>query len=76
MRVVVFPRLLPALCGEPTKEGFVSVLEAYHQHVEERAAQGVPPLPLNAQQTAALITLLKNPPADEEATSPNSIPAM
>jgi aconitate hydratase 2/2-methylisocitrate dehydratase len=44
------------------------VLEAYRQHVEERAAQGVPPLPLNAQQTADLIELLKNPPAGEEAT--------
>ncbi len=44
------------------------MLEAYRKHVEERAAQGVPPLPLNAQQTAGLIELLKNPPAGEEAT--------
>ncbi len=43
-----------------------SVLEAYRQHVEERASQGVPPKPLNAEQTAALIELLKNPPAGEE----------
>ncbi|MCP1314823.1 MULTISPECIES: bifunctional aconitate hydratase 2/2-methylisocitrate dehydratase [unclassified Halomonas] len=42
------------------------MLEAYRQHVEERAAEGVPPKPLNAEQTAALIELLKAPPAGEE----------
>ena len=44
------------------------MLEAYRQHVQERAAQGVPPLPLNTQQTAELVGLLKNPPTGEEAT--------
>ncbi|MFO1432334.1 MAG: bifunctional aconitate hydratase 2/2-methylisocitrate dehydratase [Candidatus Competibacteraceae bacterium] len=44
------------------------MLEAYRQHVEERAAQGVPPLPLSVQQTAELVELLKNPPAGEEQT--------
>ena len=34
----------------------------------ERAALGIPPLPLTAKQTAALVELLKNPPAGEEAT--------
>jgi len=43
------------------------VLEAYRKHVEERAAEGVPPKPLDAEQTAALVELLKNPPAGEEA---------
>ncbi|OPX55362.1 aconitase [Oceanospirillum multiglobuliferum] len=42
------------------------MLEAYRKHVEERAAEGVVPKPLNAEQTAALIELLKNPPAGEE----------
>lgn len=42
------------------------VLEAYRKHVEERAAEGVPPQPLNSEQTAGLIELLKNPPAGEE----------
>ncbi|WP_404374520.1 bifunctional aconitate hydratase 2/2-methylisocitrate dehydratase [Vreelandella aquamarina] len=42
------------------------MLEAYRQHVEERAAEGVPPKPLTAEQVAALIELLKNPPAGEE----------
>ncbi|RRW49299.1 bifunctional aconitate hydratase 2/2-methylisocitrate dehydratase, partial [Stutzerimonas stutzeri] len=42
------------------------MLEAYRKHVEERAAQGVVPQPLNAEQTAGLIELLKNPPAGEE----------
>ncbi|GLS03108.1 aconitate hydratase B [Chitiniphilus shinanonensis] len=43
------------------------MLEAYRQHVAERAALGIPPLPLTAQQTADLVQLLKNPPAGEEA---------
>ncbi|RUL68777.1 bifunctional aconitate hydratase 2/2-methylisocitrate dehydratase [Dyella choica] len=42
------------------------MLNAYRQHVAERAALGVPPLPLSAQQTAGLVELLKNPPAGEE----------
>ena len=42
------------------------MLEAYRQHVEERAAEGVPPKPLNAEQVAALVELLKNPPAGEQ----------
>jgi|TARA_R100001039_G_C1854124_1_gene115843 aconitate hydratase 2 / 2-methylisocitrate dehydratase len=42
------------------------VLEAYRQHVEERAAEGVPPKPLNAEQVASLVELLKTPPAGEE----------
>ncbi len=42
------------------------MLEAYRKHVEERAALGVVPQPLNAEQTAALVELLKNPPAGEE----------
>lgn len=44
----------------------IIVLEAYRKHVEERAAQGVVPQPLNAEQTAGLVELLKNPPAGEE----------
>ncbi|WP_314104611.1 bifunctional aconitate hydratase 2/2-methylisocitrate dehydratase [uncultured Stenotrophomonas sp.] len=41
------------------------MLEAYRHHVAERAALGIPPLPLSAQQTADVIELLKNPPAGE-----------
>jgi aconitate hydratase 2/2-methylisocitrate dehydratase len=44
------------------------VLEAYRDHIAERAALGVPPLPLDTEQTAALIELLKNPPVGEEET--------
>ena len=44
------------------------MLQAYRQHVAERAAFGIPPLPLSAKQTAELIELLKAPPAGEEAT--------
>ena len=43
------------------------MLEAYRHHVAERAALGIPPLPLSAQQTADAIELVKNPPAGEEA---------
>ena len=44
------------------------MLQAYRTHVAERAALGIPPLPLSASQTADLIELLKNPPAGEEKT--------
>ena len=37
------------------------MLEAYRKHVEERANEGLPPLPLDAQQVADLIELIKNP---------------
>ena len=43
------------------------MLEAYRQHAAERAALGIPPLPLSAQQTAELIELIKQPPAGEDA---------
>ncbi|PST93770.1 bifunctional aconitate hydratase 2/2-methylisocitrate dehydratase [Photobacterium iliopiscarium] len=43
------------------------MLEAYRKHVEERAAEGVVAQPLNAEQVAALIELLKNPPQGEDA---------
>ena len=43
------------------------MLQAYRQHVAERAALGIPPLPLSAQQTAEVVELLKAPPAGEEA---------
>ena len=45
----------------------LSMLEAYRQQVTEREAQGIPPLPLDAKQTAELVELIKNPPAGEEA---------
>ena len=44
------------------------MLSAYREHVKERAALGIPPLPLTAQQTADLIELLKAPPKGEEET--------
>ena len=42
------------------------MLEAYRQHVAERAALGIPPLPLSARQVEELVELLKNPPKGEE----------
>ena len=42
------------------------MLTEYRQHAAERAALGIPPLPLDAKQTAELIELIKNPPAGVE----------
>ncbi|MCX2962207.1 bifunctional aconitate hydratase 2/2-methylisocitrate dehydratase [Rodentibacter caecimuris] len=44
----------------------MSFLTEYQTHVDQRAAQGVVPLPLNAQQTAELVELLKNPPPENQ----------
>jgi aconitate hydratase 2 / 2-methylisocitrate dehydratase len=41
------------------------MLQAYVDHVAERAALGIPPLPLSAKQTSDLIELLKNPSTAE-----------
>ncbi len=41
------------------------MIEEYRQHVTERAAEGLPPLPLNSEQTSQLVELLKQPPAGE-----------
>ena len=43
------------------------MLEEYRKHVAERAAEGIVPKPLDATQMAALVELLKTPPAGEEA---------
>jgi len=42
------------------------VLKAYREHVAERAEMGIVPKPLDANQVAELIELLKNPPKSEE----------
>lgn len=42
------------------------MLESYRKHEAERAAQTIPPLPLNAGQVAELVELLKKPPTGEE----------
>ena len=42
------------------------MLEAYREHVAQRASQNIPPKPLNAEQVAALLDLLQAPPAGEE----------
>lgn len=41
------------------------ILDAYRKHAAERAALGIPPLPLTAEQTAAVCELLQQPPEDE-----------
>ncbi|MFT5878936.1 MAG: aconitate hydratase 2/2-methylisocitrate dehydratase [Moritella sp.] len=43
------------------------MLDTYRKHVEERAAQGVVPKPLDAEQVAGLVELVKSPIAGEEA---------
>ena len=42
------------------------MLKAYREHVKEREQLGTVPKPLDAEQTAALVELLKNPPQGEE----------
>ena len=42
------------------------MLTEYRAHVAEREAQSLPPLPLNTEQTAALVELLMAPPEGEE----------
>ena len=42
------------------------MLDQYKQHRGERAGKSLPPLPLNPEQVAALVELLKTPPAGEE----------
>ena len=44
------------------------MLKEYQNHVAEREAHGLPPLALNAEQTAALVEPLKAPPSGEEET--------
>ncbi|BBO21108.1 MAG: aconitate hydratase B [Rhodocyclaceae bacterium] len=43
------------------------MLEAYRAHAAERAALGIPALPLTAKQTEELVALLLDPPKGEEA---------
>ncbi|GAM61750.1 aconitate hydratase 2 [Vibrio ishigakensis] len=45
------------------------MLEAYRKHVAERAQQGVVPKPLDAEQVAGLVELLKNPPQAKKPLS-------
>merc|ERR1719174_3005927 len=56
------------------KSGFVGAarrastfLTGYHEHVAERAALGIVPKPIDANQAADLVKLLEAPPAGEEA---------
>ncbi|MEW6073468.1 MAG: bifunctional aconitate hydratase 2/2-methylisocitrate dehydratase [Planctomycetota bacterium] len=44
------------------------MLQSYRANAAERAARGLPPLPLDTKETAALVELLRDPPAGEEET--------
>ncbi len=44
------------------------MLKAYQTHVQERATLQLPPLPLNAEQVAQVVELLKKPAADQADT--------
>lgn len=52
-------RLKELIYKEPT------VLQAYRKHVEDRAAENLPPLALDAQQVAELVELIKAPGNEE-----------
>ncbi len=42
------------------------MLQAYRNHVNERAEQGIVPQPISAEQMTDMVELLKNPPEGEE----------
>ena len=42
------------------------MLDAYREHVAERAQKNIPPTPLSPEQVAELVELLADPPAGEE----------
>lgn len=42
------------------------MLEAYRKHVAERAAEGIDPKPLSAEQVNELVALMKDPPAGDD----------
>ncbi|MGA1861459.1 bifunctional aconitate hydratase 2/2-methylisocitrate dehydratase [Deferribacter thermophilus] len=42
------------------------MLDKYMEHVKEREALGIPPLPLSAEMTEEVCKLLENPPADKK----------
>lgn len=54
---------LPKITEEDVK-GFKA---SYEAHVKERAAQGIPPLPLDPKQAQIVVELLRKPPAGEES---------
>ena len=41
------------------------MLKEYRKHEQERRAQGIPALALNAEQVADLVELIKEPPVGE-----------
>jgi aconitate hydratase 2/2-methylisocitrate dehydratase len=51
---------------EHPHEERTTVLDAYRKNAAERQAMGIPPRPLDAEQTRALCALLERPPAGEE----------
>ena len=55
------------LFPDGNKQRISTLLNEYREHAKERSAHGIPPLPLDAEQVAGLVELLKNPPAGDEA---------
>eukprot|EP00929_Paragymnodinium_shiwhaense_P082677 TRINITY_DN436_c0_g1_i2.p1 TRINITY_DN436_c0_g1~~TRINITY_DN436_c0_g1_i2.p1 ORF type:complete len:908 (-),score=303.04 TRINITY_DN436_c0_g1_i2:460-3183(-) len=53
---------LPTITADDVSGFFAS----YDAHVKERAADNLPPLPLNAKQVLCVVELLQNPPKDKE----------
>eukprot|EP00448_Togula_jolla_P008897 CAMPEP_0170597184 /NCGR_PEP_ID=MMETSP0224-20130122/15570_1 /TAXON_ID=285029 /ORGANISM="Togula jolla, Strain CCCM 725" /LENGTH=906 /DNA_ID=CAMNT_0010921635 /DNA_START=48 /DNA_END=2768 /DNA_ORIENTATION=- len=49
-----------------TPEDVSGFKTAYNAHVAERAAMGIPPLPLDPKQAQIVVELLKKPPAGDE----------
>src|SRR4030067_1741732 len=44
----------------------IEILETYQKHIAQRQEQGIPPIPLNAEQVKALTRLFFDPPPGSE----------
>lgn len=47
------------------------MMESYFKHADERKKMGIPPLPLNPEQTAEVCRILENPSAEEKVIFTN-----
>ena len=46
--------------------GDQTMLKSYKKHADERAKQGIPPLPLDAEESSILVDLLKSEHEESE----------
>ena len=66
-RALMPSTLLPPCAAGLSSRSASTFLDEYNAHVEERAAEGIAPKPLDAKQVSELVAQLESPPAGEEA---------